>query len=105
MSNTNSKIQIRCDLCGKLCAPQEIKEAHFHGDEFGQAFFFEDPTIDGKHFACNACLERIGWKELSGKPDQSDPSDLSDKSVSPENEKPADTPNAAGSSDNTSPSI
>jgi len=32
-------------------------------------------------------------------------SDPSDKSVSPENEKPADTPNAAGSSDNTSPSI
>lgn len=41
-------------------------------------------------------------KQKSVKSDLYDPSDLS---VSPENEKPADTPNAAGSSDNTSPSI
>ncbi len=45
-------------------------------------------------------------KTFRGTPDPSDKSDSSDKSVSPENEKPADTPNAAGSPENnTSPAI
>ena len=99
--NEQSKILIRCDLCDALVAPEDIKQLSVG---VGDYLWIEKPTMYGTHFACNACLERIGWKELSVKPDF-DPSDLSDKSVSPENEKPADTPNAAGSSDNTSPSI
>ena len=95
--NEQSKILIRCDLCDALVAPNEIKSVKH---EYG-AIFLYSPHLEAEHFICHNCLEAIGWKEE--KP--SDQSDLSDKSVSPENEKPADTPNAAGSSDNTSQSI
>ena len=47
-------------------------------------------------------------KQKSVKSDSSDPlatAEPAGEAGSPENEKPADTPNAAGSSDNTSPSI
>lgn len=81
MSN-NSKIQIACDLCGRKCSPDNIKEASF-SNEFGQTIWLRDPTLSGEYFICHECLKKLGWSE--------------------ETEKPANTPNAAGSSeDNTS---
>jgi hypothetical protein len=83
--NEQSKILIRCDLCDAIVAPEDIKQISVG---VGGYLWIEEPTMHGTHFACKTCLERIGLKE------------------SPENEKPADTPNAAGSSNNnTSPSI
>ena len=82
----SSKIMIRCDVCTGNYPPEKIKTPNC---EFG-AIWLHSPRIESKHFICHDCLERIGWKDEK----------------SEETEKPADTPIAAGSSENnTSPSI
>ena len=84
MSN-NSKIQITCDLCGEKCSPENVEEASF-SNEFGQTIWLHTPTLSSEHFICHECLKKLGWHK--------------------ETEKPADTPIAAGSSENnTSPAI
>lgn len=101
----SSKIMIRCDVCTGNYPPEKIKAIRISTTS-DEILWLNKPEIDSEHFICHDCLERIGWKEEKPS-DLSDPFDLSDKSVkSEETEKPADTPNAAGSSENnTSPAI
>ena len=64
MPTTNSKIRILCDLCGKLCGPQEVKQVKF-SDGYCESFWVEDPTFKGEHFVCKSCLTKIGWFDKS----------------------------------------
>lgn len=66
--STNSKIRILCDLCGKLCGPQEVKQITRSTNPGYDSFWIEPPTFDGEHFICKGCLAKLGWKEQESEP-------------------------------------
>ena len=65
--STNSKIRILCDVCGKLCGPQEVKQTHLSTD-YGVSLWIEEPTFTGEHFVCCDCLAKLGWKGQESEP-------------------------------------
>ena len=56
-----SKILIKCDLCGKFKDAKQTKRAEANT----MLLFLYDPVMDGKHFICYDCLNKLGWNEES----------------------------------------
>lgn len=57
-----SKIQIKCDMCGENCNPQELKTIKFD-PTYPNALWLSEADLYGEHFICHNCLHKVGWSE------------------------------------------